>query len=73
MQYFKSSQVVPGKGYAWTYFECDDAQKVLRTLTHIPENGETSRVPDPIVKRLIRPELLQGASAEEFLELWGDT
>ena len=71
MKYFKTSQIVPGKGNAWTYFECDDSQKVLRTLTHIPDTGETTRVPDPIVKRLIRPEILKDAAADEFLALWG--
>jgi len=72
MQYFKTSQIVPGKGNAWMLYECDDAQKVLRTLTHIPETGEITRVPDPIVKRLIRPEILQDADAGEFLSLWGE-
>ena len=71
MQYFKCAQYVPGKGNAWTYYECDDAQKVLRTLTHIPETGETTRVANPIVKKLIRPEILQDAESQEFLKLWG--
>ena len=73
MQYFKTSQFVPGKGNAWMYYECDDAQKVLRTLTHIPDTGEITRVPDPIVKRLIRPELLQDADGAEFIALWGES
>lgn len=72
MQYFKTSQFVPGKGNAWMYYECDDAQKVLRTLTHIPDTGEITRVPDPIVKRLIRPEILQEADGGEFVSLWGE-
>jgi len=72
MQYFKTSQIVPGKGNAWMYYECDENQKVIRTLTHIPETGEITRVPDPIVKRLIRPEILQDAEAEAFLSLWGE-
>ena len=71
MQYFKTSQFVPGKGNAWMYYECDDAQNVLRTLTHIPDTGEITRVPDPIVKRLIRPEILQDADGAEFITLWG--
>ena len=70
MLYFKTSQFVPGKGDAWTHYECDDDQKVLRQLTHIPETGEITRVPDPIVTRLYRPELLLPASAEEFVSLW---
>jgi hypothetical protein len=73
MIYYKTSQIVPGKGNAWMYYECDDEKTVLRTLTHIPEAGETTRVPDPIVKRLIRPELLQDAEGEEFLRLWGES
>ena len=72
MIYYKTSQIVPGKGNAWMYYECDDDKKVLRTLTHIPEADETTRVPDPIVKRLIRPDILQDAEAGEFLALWGD-
>ena len=71
MKYFKTAQFVPGKGEAWTHYECDDTPKVLRQLTHIPETGEISRVPNPIVTRLYRPELLQEGSAEEFLGLWG--
>lgn len=72
MLYFKTSQFVPGKGDAWTYYACDDAQKVLRTLTHIESTGEITRVPDPIVKKLYRPEILQEASETEFLRLWGE-
>ncbi len=71
MKYFKSSQSIPSKGDSWTYYECDDTEKVLRQLTHIPATGELSRVPDPIVKKLYRRELLSPAEAEEFLTLWG--
>lgn len=70
MLYFKTAQFVPGKGEAWTYYECDDDQKVLRTLTYIPGTDEMTKVPDPIVKRLIRPEMLQKADGSEFLALW---
>ncbi|MBI1317413.1 MAG: hypothetical protein GC168_00505 [Candidatus Hydrogenedens sp.] len=70
MQYVKSSQIVPGKGYAWTYYEVDDKGTVLRQLTHIDGTGEISRVPDPIVKKLMRPELCQPASDVEFARLW---
>jgi hypothetical protein len=70
MVYFKTAQSVPGKGDAWTYYECDDAKKVLRQLTYISGSGELTRVPDPVVKRLIRPEMLQDATQEEFLRLW---
>ena len=70
MLYFKTAQFVPGKGEAWMYYECDDAQKVLRTLTYVPGSDELTKVPDPIVKRLIKPEMLQTAEAGEFLALW---
>ncbi len=70
MKYFKTSQFVPGKGDAWTYYECDDNEAILRQLTYIPETGEISKVPDPIVKRLYRPELLEVSNAQEFLSLW---
>jgi hypothetical protein len=71
MKYFKSSQMVPGKGTAWTYYELDDAEVVQRQLTWIDGTNEISRVPDPIVKRLMRPELCQPAEAGEFQSLWG--
>jgi hypothetical protein len=71
MRYVKSAQFVPGKGDAWTYYEVDDNGKVTRQMTHIPATGETTRVPDPIVKRLMRPELCIEAEADEFLSLWG--
>ncbi len=70
MKYFKTSQYVPGKGSAWTYYECDEAGVIQRQLTHIPETGETTRVPDPIVKKLYRPEVLSDATSGEFLGLW---
>lgn len=70
MYYFKTAQYVPSKGDAWTYYECDDNETVLRQLTHIPETGELTKTPDPIVKKLMRPEMLQKAAAEEFIALW---
>ncbi len=72
MKYFKTAQMVPGKGDAWMYYEVDDAGKVLRTLTYVDGTNEITRVPDPIVKRLIRPDILQDAAADEFLSLWGE-
>lgn len=71
MNYVKSSQIVPGKGYAWTFYEVSDAGVVTRQLTWIDGTDEITRVPDPIVKRLMRPELCAPASAEEFASLWG--
>jgi len=70
MRYVKSSQMVPGKGNAWTYYEVDDTERVLRQLTHIDGTGEILRVPDPIVKKLMRPELCSPASDVEFARLW---
>jgi hypothetical protein len=70
MKYYKTSQYVPGKGAAWTYYEVDENGVIQRQLTNIPETGETTRVPDPIVKKLYRPEVLSDAAAEEFLGLW---
>lgn len=70
MKYFKTAQFVPGKGDAWTYYECDDSGTILRQLTYIPETGEISRVSDPIVKKLYRPERLEPADDQEFLSLW---
>ncbi len=72
MNYYKTAQFVPGKGDAWTYYECDEENTILRQLTHIPETNEMTRVPDPVVKTLFRPEVLQEASADEFTKLWGD-
>jgi hypothetical protein len=70
MQYFKSAMIIPGKGQAWTYVEATDEDRVLRTLTHIPATGETSRIPDPVVKALFMKERLSPCEAQEFLALW---
>ena len=72
MKYFKTAQFVPNKGDAWTYYECDENEKVLRQLTHIPETGELNCIPDPIVKKLIRPDMLKDATEEEFTSLWSN-
>jgi len=72
MLYFKTAQYIPGKGDAWTYYECDENQTIVRQLTHIPEAGDIDRIPDPIVKKLYRPERLLPAEAQEFQELWGE-
>lgn len=70
MKYFKAAQPVPGKGDAWVYYECTDDEKVERQLTFIPATGECERVPDPVVKKLYRPELLQDATEDEFMQYW---
>jgi hypothetical protein len=70
MKYFKISQVVPGKGNAWTYYETDDALAVQRILTHIPEVNETKLFASPKIKSLFQPERLIKSDEKEFLELW---
>jgi hypothetical protein len=70
MQYFKSAMFIPGKGQAFTYSEATDEDKVLRSLTHIPNTGEISRIPDPVVKMLFMKERLTACGADEFLDLW---
>ena len=70
MLYYKASQPVPGKGDATVYYECDDNQTVLRYVTHIDGTGEIERVPDHIVKKLYRPEVLRESSQAEFEQYW---
>jgi hypothetical protein len=70
MQYFKTSQPVPGKGDALIFYECDENQTIQRYVTHIPMTGETERVSDPVVKKLYRPEFLMKSSEEEFIQHW---
>lgn len=70
MLYYKTSQVVPGKGDAWMYYECNDDQSVRRYMTHIPVTDELDKVPNPFIKKLQRPDMLMPCSEEEFLRLW---
>jgi len=70
MIYYKTSQPVPGKGDAWMYYECDDNKRVMRYVMHIPATGECQPVPDPVVRKLYRPELLTDSSQEEFERFW---
>jgi hypothetical protein len=70
MKYFKISQVVPGKGNAWTYYETDDSLAIQRILTHIPEVKETKIFPSPKIKTLFQPERLIKCDATEFEKLW---
>jgi len=73
MKYFKTiqPQMVPGKGFAWMLYECDDNLKVVRMLNHIPEAAETAKYPNPVVKRLMQPEKLEACEEKMFLDLWG--
>lgn len=70
MLYFKTYQVIPGKGNATIFYECDDNKTVLRYVTHVPGEGAAERVADPVVKKLYRPELLVDATKEEFDRHW---
>jgi len=70
MNYFKTTQFIPGKGDAWMFTEADEKGVIQRTLTFIPSTGELEKIPDPVVKFLFRPERLSPATAEEFLKLW---
>ncbi len=70
MLYFKTSQAVPGKGNAWTYYECQDDKSIVRYVTHITGTDEVECVTDPIIKQFYRPELLEPSSKEEFEQYW---
>jgi hybrid cluster-associated redox disulfide protein len=70
MQYFKSSQPVPGKGFAWTFYECGDDRSIQRYLTFFTETGEVKRVSDPVVKELYEGANLLDSSLEEFELHW---
>jgi hybrid cluster-associated redox disulfide protein len=73
MLYFKTSQIVPGKGDAWMYYECNDDQSVRRYMTYIPVTGELDKVPNPFIKKLQRPDMLMDCSEQEFLRLWPES
>ncbi len=70
MEYFKSSQPVPGKGFAWTFYECGDNRDIQRYLTFFTETGEVKRVSDPVVKELYDGANLMESSLEEFELHW---
>ena len=70
MIYYKTSQIVPGKGDAWMYYECNDDESVRRYMTYIPVTGELDKVPKPYIKKLQRPEMLQPCTPEEFFRHW---
>lgn len=70
MIYYKTSQVVPGKGDAWMFYECNDDQSVRRYMTYIPATRELDKVPNPFIKKLQRPDMLQHCEPEEFFQYW---
>ena len=70
MIYYKTSQVVPGKGDAWMFYECNDDQSVRRYMTYIPATRELDKVPRPFIKKLQRPDMLQHCEPDEFFQYW---
>jgi len=70
MKYYLGTQFVPGKGEAQMFYEVDDSETVMRTVTYITGTGELTKVPDPIVKKLFRKEALSEVDATSFNEHW---
>jgi len=70
MRYWRASQPIPGKGDAFVYYECTDENTIVRFVTYIPATGEVERVPDPVVKKLYRPEFLTESTKEDFERHW---
>lgn len=70
MIYFKTSQIVPGKGDAWMFYECNDDRTIRRYLTFIPNTREITKVANPFIKKLQNPERLMRADKEEFEQYW---
>lgn len=70
MKYYRSAQFVPMKGTAAMYYETDEEGNVTRFMTAFPSTGEVERMAKPPMKRLFRPEMLEGIDAEEFDRYW---
>ena len=70
MKYFLGTQFVPQQGEAKMYYEVGEDGKVTRSLTFITGTSQITRVPDPIVKKLINPGRLNEVNADEFIELY---
>ena len=70
MKFYRGWQFVPMKGNAAMYYEVADDGTVTRFMTVIEEAGEIERMPQPPMKRLFRPELLEEVTAAEFEALW---
>jgi hypothetical protein len=70
MKFYRGEQFIPMKGVASMYFETDDDGAVSRFMTVIPGTGEIEKMPNPPMKRLFRPELLEPVEAAEFEEYW---
>lgn len=70
MIYFKTSQIIPGKGDAWMFYECNDDRSIRRYLTFVPSTREITKVAKPFIKTLQNPERLMRADKEEFEQYW---
>ncbi len=70
MKYFRGTQFVPLQGTAAMYYETDEDGAVRRFMTVIGDRESIERMPNPPMKRLFRPELLDEVTADEFDELW---
>jgi hypothetical protein len=70
MKYYLGTQFVPNKGEAHMFYEVDDNEVVLRTITYITGTGEITKISDPIVKKLIRKEVLSEVAEADFTEHW---
>ena len=73
MKYYRGWQFVPMKGNAAMYYETGDDGSVTRFMTVIEGSGEIEKMPNPPMKRLFRPELLEEVSGEEFEKWWATT
>lgn len=62
---------MPMKGNAAMLYETADDGSVTRFMTVIEETDEVEKMPNPPMKRLFRPELLEELTAEEFEKWWG--
>jgi hybrid cluster-associated redox disulfide protein len=72
MKYFRSSQPVPGQGFAWTFYECEDDRTIIRYVTFVPETLRTDRISKPVVKKLFDSNTLMETTEDEFKRYWPD-
>jgi hypothetical protein len=70
MKYYLGTQFVPNKGEAQMFYEVSDEEVVLRTMTYITGTDELTKIPDPVMKKLYRPEMLSEVDEAAFTNLW---
>jgi len=70
MMYYKVPQIIPGNGYAWTYYETDESGSVQRMLTYLSESDEITNYPNPKISTLFNPHKLMVVDELEFTDLW---